>query len=54
MLLMAGLDWCSGRHQKGVLIVVDLGLQYGYPIAIGAMLVLCGYIVWRFKKSGWL
>lgn len=32
----------------------ELGWTYGYPLALGAMLLLCVYIVWRFKKSGWL
>jgi len=32
----------------------ELSWTFGYPIAVGAMVVLCAYIVSRFKKSGWL
>ncbi|MDQ3156695.1 MAG: magnesium/cobalt transporter CorA [Actinomycetota bacterium] len=32
----------------------ELTWTYGYPMVLGAMLFLCIYIVWRFKKSGWL
>ncbi len=32
----------------------ELSWTYGYPLAIGAMLALCVFIVWRFRKSGWL
>lgn len=32
----------------------ELTWTLGYPMAVGTMLLLCVYIVWRFKKSGWL
>ena len=32
----------------------ELRWQYGYPIVIIAMVLLCAFIVWRFRKSGWL
>ena len=32
----------------------ELTWTYGYPMVLGAMLLLCIYIVKRFKKSGWL
>ena len=32
----------------------ELSWTYGYPLVLGGMLFLCIYIVWRFKKSGWL
>ena len=32
----------------------ELNWTYGYPLVLSAMVGLCAYIVWRFKKSGWL
>ena len=32
----------------------ELGWTYGYPLVLGSIVLLCVYIVWRFKKSGWL
>ena len=32
----------------------ELKWKYGYPTAIGLMFGVCGYLYYRFKKSGWL
>jgi magnesium transporter len=32
----------------------ELDWQYGYPISIGVVAIVCGYLHHRFKKSGWL
>jgi magnesium transporter len=32
----------------------ELDSRYGYPIAVAIMFSVCGYMYWRFKKSGWL
>ena len=32
----------------------ELKWKYGYPVAVSAMFGLCGYLYWRFKRSGWL
>jgi magnesium transporter len=32
----------------------ELEWHYGYPIAVGVMCAVCGYLYWRFKRSGWL
>jgi len=32
----------------------ELSWTFGYPLCIGVMVALCGWVVWRFKKSGWL
>ncbi|MES2321812.1 MAG: magnesium/cobalt transporter CorA [Pseudomonadota bacterium] len=32
----------------------ELRWRYGYPIALGGMAVVAGYLYYRFKKSGWL
>ena len=32
----------------------ELGWSFGYPLVIAAIGVICGYVYWRFKRSGWL
>ena len=32
----------------------ELKWKYGYPVAVSSMFGLCGYLYWRFKRSGWL
>ena len=32
----------------------ELSWTYGYPLVLSTIVLLCVYIVWRFKKSGWL
>jgi magnesium transporter len=32
----------------------ELEWKYGYPLALGIMFGTCGYLYYRFRKSGWL
>lgn len=32
----------------------ELEWTFGYPMVIGLIGGMCGYIYWRFKRSGWL
>jgi len=32
----------------------ELGWRYGYPIALGAIVLTCGFLYRRFKRLGWL
>lgn len=32
----------------------ELKWKYGYPVALGIVAVVCGYLYRRFRKSGWL
>jgi magnesium transporter len=32
----------------------ELEWKYGYFVAVGVMIGVCGYLYWRFKRSGWL
>jgi magnesium transporter len=32
----------------------ELSLQYGYPLALAVIGGTCGYLYYRFKRSGWL
>ena len=46
--LIAGI---YGMNFKGM---PELDWKYGYPLAVGIMVGVCGYLYWRFKRSGWL
>ena len=35
-------------------VMPELKWKYGYPAALCFVAVVCGYLYWRFKKSGWL
>ena len=32
----------------------ELKWHYGYPVALGLIATLCGYLYWRFRKAGWV
>ena len=32
----------------------ELRWLFGYPMAVGLMGGVCGFLFWRFKRSGWL
>jgi len=32
----------------------ELKWKYGYPVSLGIVTVICSYLYYRFKKSGWL
>jgi len=32
----------------------ELKFKYGYPVALAVVTTVCGYLYYRFKKSGWL
>ena len=32
----------------------ELSLEYGYPLALAVIIGTCGYLYYRFKRSGWL
>ncbi|MDQ2990960.1 MAG: magnesium and cobalt transport protein CorA, partial [Pseudomonadota bacterium] len=35
-------------------VMPELEWKYGYVAAVALMFGVCGYLYWRFKKSGWL
>jgi magnesium transporter len=35
-------------------LMPELDWQYGYPVAIALMVSVCGYLYYRFRRSGWL
>lgn len=32
----------------------ELKWKYGYPVSLGVVSLICGYLYYRFKKTGWL
>ncbi|WP_192360383.1 magnesium and cobalt transport protein CorA [Mesorhizobium mediterraneum] len=32
----------------------ELRMEYGYPVVLGAIVLVCSVLYWRFRKSGWL
>ena len=32
----------------------ELDWKFGYPLALGIVTAVCGYLFYRFKKAGWL
>jgi magnesium transporter len=40
-----------GMNFKGM---PELEWKYGYPFALGFIGIVCGYLYYRFKKTGWL
>lgn len=32
----------------------ELTWQYGYPVAMGVIVLVCGLVYWRFRRVGWL
>ena len=32
----------------------ELRWKYGYPFALGTVSMICGFLYYRFRKSGWL
>ena len=32
----------------------ELGWSFGYPVVIGSMVALCGFLYTRFKRAGWI
>jgi magnesium transporter len=46
--VIAGVYGMNFSHIPG------LGSPYGFGVAIGAIVVICGGLYWRLRRSGWL
>ena len=46
--MIAGIYGMNFQHMP------ELGWQYGYPVAIGVMAALDGYLFYRFRQAKWL
>jgi magnesium transporter len=44
----------AGLYGMNFAKIPGLSSPYGFPVAIGAMLVICGVLYWRLKRVGWL
>jgi magnesium transporter len=45
---IAGIYGMNFKHMP------ELGWRFGYPLVLGVIAAACGYLYWRFRKSGWL
>ncbi|RUV09487.1 magnesium transporter, partial [Mesorhizobium sp. M7A.T.Ca.TU.009.01.3.1] len=32
----------------------ELKMEYGYPVVLTAIALICTFLYWRFRKNGWL
>ena len=46
--MIAGVYGMNFQHMP------ELGWVWGYPMAVGLMVGVCGFMYWRFKKTDWL
>jgi len=46
--MIAGIYGMNFQHMP------ELGWTFGYPVAIGLMAAIDGWLFWRFRKAGWL
>lgn len=44
----------AGIYGMNFRFMPELGWRYGYPIVMASILGLCGFLYYRFKRSGWL
>jgi magnesium transporter len=35
-------------------VMPELKWEYGYFVVWGIIITLCGFLYWRFKRTGWL
>ncbi|HEX4997976.1 MAG TPA: CorA family divalent cation transporter, partial [Terriglobia bacterium] len=46
--LVAGVYGMNFQHMP------ELSWRYGYPLALSVMVLIDGYLFYRFRKAGWL
>ena len=44
----------AGIYGMNFAVMPELHLRYGYPLVMLLMMLICGFLYWRFKRSGWL
>jgi magnesium transporter len=44
----------AGVYGMNFKFMPELEWFYGYPLVMAIMLGACGYLFYRFKRSGWL
>jgi magnesium transporter len=44
----------AGIYGMNFKFMPELDWVLGYPVAMGTMLAACGFLYYRFKRSGWL
>lgn len=51
--LVAVPTMIAGVYGMNFAYMPELGWRWGYPIALGSMVIIDLYLVYRFKKAGW-
>ena len=44
----------AGVYGMNFEFMPELDWRLGYPMSLGLMFGVCGYLIYRFRKSGWL
>ena len=52
--IFAPLTFIAGIYGMNFEHMPELKWKYGYPISLSVVSVICVYLYYRFKKSGWL
>ena len=53
IILMAN-SLIAGIYGMNFAVMPELGWRWGYPVAIGGMVLLSGLLFWFFQRRGWL
>jgi len=53
IILMAN-SLIAGIYGMNFAVMPELGWRWGYPVAIGGMVLLSGLLFWFFRRQGWL
>jgi magnesium transporter len=52
--ILFGAALITGIYGMNFDYMPELGWRYGYFTVLGATLAICGYLYYRFRRSGWL
>ena len=44
----------AGVYGMNFRFMPELGWAFGYPLVMGVMIGVCGFLYVRFKRTGWL
>lgn len=44
----------AGIYGMNFDVMPELRWVYGYPVVLGGIVAVCGFLYWRFRRSGWL
>lgn len=44
----------AGIYGMNFKFMPELDWRFGYPLVMGGIALMCGFLYWRFKRAGWL